>query len=224
MNNLLDLDKIATLPGFPGFYESILSSQCDREEEMIIENETSEEGREWSGRDPQDLADAIYWAADYSAAYLDVAREYVDSWSRHMRDAAGLNFGTFESMESPREYNFTTDRVFLTVPLSTLQAILDRVPRDMLRDCIREQFTSRAGFCSFYSNDLDNWLEKPLAEWDHNECGTLLAVAVAHYWQESEDIDMEIYYDISDCFYSAVENCIDWQKVAERMKEKETEE
>ncbi len=39
---------------------------------------------------------------------------------------------------------------------------------------IRERFTSRDGFCSFYSNDIDEWKEKEVTEWDEIELGTLL--------------------------------------------------
>lgn len=86
---------------------------------------------------------------------------------------------TFESMDSPREYNFTTDRVYGLVPLKTMREIFRRSKaenHETLAAVVRDTFTSYDGFASFYSPDLDSWLAKAgrLQDWDHNELGTLL--------------------------------------------------
>ena len=107
---------------------------------------------------------------------VDDAGQYAVMPEPYARPSVGM---TFESMDSPREYNFATDRVYGEIPLKVLREIFRRSKaekHETLAAIIGARFTSYDGFASFYSPDLDSWLAKagPLAGWDHNELGTLL--------------------------------------------------
>lgn len=74
---------------FMGFYETSLSAH--------LEDELDREGLE---------VDAVDWAATRQR----IARAYAETWLHKM----GLT-GVFVEMLSPREYNFETDRLVVTV-------------------------------------------------------------------------------------------------------------
>lgn len=202
--NTLEQDTqttVATLPFFPGFYESMLSGAIDnweeREADYMVEKQCSQEYHpetyqpEHLRLTAREFGDLLYKFADYRHAYLKIAQWWVKAFDYWFHQEVGTPEGSFiwESMQSPREYNFTTDRVFATIPMSVVQSLFDKSAandHESLSKVIKASFTSYDGFMSFYSNDIEDWLEKPLAEWDYNEVGTLVgAVALI----EEPDID-----------------------------------
>jgi len=212
-----------TLPNFPGFYESVLDSGIDSALELICDG-MAEDSAQSHGCDASEIADAIYYCASFDIAHQAIAKAYAEQFANEVNDTLSgdsepLAF-EYESMTSPREYNFTTDRVFLTLPINQFQWLFDNTKRETLEKTIRDNFTSRSGFISFYSNDIADWLDKPLAEWDHNEAGTLLAAYVADTdLDRDNDLQWKIYERINEEFYSATSECIDWEKLDERLKE-----
>ena len=77
-------------------------------------------------------------------------------------------------MSSPREYNFTTDRVFADIPLARAYLLFRKTREDgSLTEYAQQRFTSYDGFSSYYSPDWKTW--GPFREWDHNQLGTVLA-------------------------------------------------
>lgn len=208
---------------FAGFYDSWYSDEIDRQERMFVENEF-EEGRE-PVLDEQDLYNLLLSHTPYGIAYQRIARDYVDAFALA---AKGLDLTLefeFEEMTSPREYNFETDRLFATLPLAALQDMLTRSAAEnhkTLAAVIAERHTSRSGFHSFYRNDLESWLEKPLEDWDHNETGTLLRAALLMAGAD-RDFEFEIFQSMADgaagCFYTAWENAVDWESFEKAREE-----
>lgn len=208
---------IIRLP-FSGFYDSLYSGELDSIEERELEN-MLEEDRE--GQHPEELrltgeelADTLRDASSYGDACRDTARAYVAAFNTEIGEELEIDLGLeFESMTSPREYNFETDRVFAYVPLAVMQTLFERSAAEKhatLSEVIRERFTSRSGFISFYRNNLAEWLEKPLEDWDHNELETLLLAAM----RQLDDWEMAVYYAVcdGDSVYSAWSDSIDWPK------------
>ena len=184
---------LATLPFFPGFYESLLSGAVDSyeewESEWMAEKECSQK-YEPETYQPEHLrlsaseyVELFFKCTDYQKTYLKVAQFWVeafDEWCKENLKTPAKSF-TWESMKSPREYNFETDRVFVHVPEEVVKMLFTRSEEQnhqQLRETIKELFTSRSGFMSFYSNDLEAWLEKPLETWDHNEVMTLIMASI----------------------------------------------
>lgn len=79
----------------------------------------------------------------------------------------------FSGLDSPRSYNFTTDRIFVKIPLRAVKELYKLVGVEKLGSAIKERFTSYDGFMSFYDNSLEAW-PKNLNEWDCNQVGILL--------------------------------------------------
>jgi hypothetical protein len=205
---------LTTIP-FPGFYESNYSREIDYQESNEIEYMTGEEedGKGY-GLDQQDVLEVFMRHTDYRAAYLTVAKAYVAQLNDYLLEKHGLALGlSMESVQSPKEYNFTTDRVFCHISEEALQRLFDAVQLGKLTATIKRQFTSRDGFISGYTNRVEKWLEKPLIEWDHNEIGTLIEALIC----DDEDFDYKMFeamiYDGTDSFREAWSNAVDWPKV-----------
>lgn len=149
---------------FSGFYESIHSQEIDRAIESMFDDRETGEFAEWGSE--------LSWELDhdYSATCEQYSKEYVESMG-HIYD---LEL-TFDGVDSPRYYNYSTDRVFAKISRDSVARMWRATDSDDLRDMIKKRFTSYDGFASHYSNDLSEWPCK-LSEWDHNQLGALLLV------------------------------------------------
>lgn len=190
---------------FEGFYESKHSGELDSIEERYVEWEV-ERGSEL---DAAELHDLIYRTANYGLAFDHIARAYVEYFNDYIKEEYEIDLELkFESMTSPREYNFETDRVFCEISLENAKKLCEAVSEPALRQAIKERFTSRSGFISRYPNRLEDW-PKNLEEWDHNQLGTLLVALLSN----TEDYDWKIFEDMQDhnVFDTAFDQCVDWE-------------
>jgi hypothetical protein len=219
-------DAVSVNIPFAGFYDSLYSSALDNEEEQFCDYETAGLGDDRELSHPEalrldagELAELLFECTDYRKAHDAVARSYVDAFNVAATHAlGGFPFAaTFEEMTSPREYNFTTDRIFVRVPLATMQTLFERSEAEghkTLGEVIAGRFTSYDGFHSFYSNDVTTWLEKPIEDWDHNELGTLLIAALKIGGASAREIEDNAFDCLSDCdgLYHEWESAVDWPK------------
>lgn len=141
---------------FMGFYESWHDEKCSDAVESAF-NYDQETGSD------KELPDC-FWDANinWSAIHNDYAKEYAKAFMEEF----GFT-GEFAELSSPRYYNYSTDRIFITVPKKQIDAIKAKVFADeKARAFVSEQFTSRDGFSSHYSNDLkdEDWTKEPLDE------------------------------------------------------------
>lgn len=225
---------IVNLPFFPGFYESTLSWILDSVEEQEAEDCAVKEASaafypetyqpEQLRLDSGDYSSVLFDAMDYASAHGQMASDYVaafDQWASDNLSTPRDSF-LFESMDSPREYNFTTDRVFATVPLSVMESLHKSIDAGELATIVSERHSSRSGFISFYSNNLEKWEAKPFEEWDHNEYGTLLCAAIAASGNVAEMAEY-IESAIVDKDYTYVDQHCDWVKFDEKVKDARAE-
>jgi hypothetical protein len=226
---------------FPGFYESWLSRAIDSEAEQFIEYEADERETE-NFPEPlrldNELGEMHFDCMRYSKSYQYMARSYARDFNTWAGDQLGLarsewqhdwrlehktrrnvpSLGlTFEEMTSPRFYNFETDRLFCTISARTVKTLFRMSKAEnhtRLGAEIKERCTSYDGFHSFYPNDLQTWLTKPLAEWDENELGTLLRALLP-----DDDNDFMQYVLDGETASNAHDEGMDWEKwEAEKMK------
>ena len=189
---------------FAGFYNSWYSGELDAVQERFVEYEVEKN----PGLDPDIPNNALWHCADYGKAYDHIARAYVDQFNQHLIDEYELDLGLkFESMQSPREYNFETDRIFCEISEENVRKLRSVVSDPALRQAIKERFTSRSGFISSYPNNLEDW--PPLEQWDHNELGTLLVALL----DDDEDWAWKIWERMQDrnVFDVAFDNCVNWE-------------
>lgn len=196
---------------FSGFYESAHSAMLDDAVEQSFHNDQG--NIIWPEPDAKDAKErelaAIgdFWDftldLDWRKIHEDYAKEYAAnflSWFNQLgydSKEGGLVIDLkYKALSSPREYNFTTDRLFCEISLEDIRKLFDHVDKEILAKQIEENHSSRSGFHSFYSNDIATWLEKPLEEWDHNELATLLEAVIIQY--EGEDYMDKLSWDLME--------------------------
>ena len=204
---------------FCGFYHSVYDGELD----YVIEHSSEHFAAEW-GLDQFDVADAAFGHLDLTDSRKAVSETHVQFWGEAFSEETGLAIGLeFSSLTSPRFYNFETDRLFAKIALSDAQKCFDACQRDgftELRKVIIERFTSRDGFLSCYSNRLETWLAKPLAEWDCNEIETLLIAALSIHC-EPQEMQSEVEFAVVDhASGNGLFECVDWDAVETELKGK----
>lgn len=145
---------------FSGFYESIHDSRLDDEiEQHFNYNHSTGEDREIT----EEEAEAISFAdIDWHAIRSEYAHEYVNCFAHEFN----LDI-EYEELISPREYNFSTDRIFATIAPADMQRIRKEVESDKdWKEVVKQRFTSYDGFYSFYKPDTahEQWTRPVLDE------------------------------------------------------------
>lgn len=195
---------------FEGFYESSYSDGIDREFECEAEN-VHDLGCKHS---LDKINEIMFKHTDYRKCYLAMARLYVDSFNEYVYQASDNDETlrlSFKELISPREYNFTTDRILCEIDAETVLHLFATTTPLTLAEMCKERHTSYSGFHSFYSNDWMSW-PKNVTEWDCNQLETLL---MAWMLDNCDDCGewrsrvLEICCEASD-FSSAFDAGYDW--------------
>lgn len=174
------MKHLTTIP-FCGFYDSIHSSELDRGlEQMFSDHDTGCDVN-------RDLVQRAYDLVDWRLVHTKYAKEYCENLAERLEIKL-----EFDELNSPKFYNFTTDRIFAYISTADLMALRKRVDSATLEKEVKQRFTSRDGFSSFYSNKLVEWPWSP-KEWDHNQIGTLLEAVVEDEhggWDQWKEYDL----------------------------------
>lgn len=196
---------------FGGFYETIWDDEIDNLAEREAEYMTSDEG-EWEGFEQGEIQSVLFDHTDHASIFKKIAELYVDAWQDLINGELGIDIKLdYTLMVSPREYNFTTDRLFADISRSDIAKVYRKVGRQRLRAKAEEMFTSRSGFSSFYSPNIEDW--GPVREWDYNQLGCLMAAAGDMVEGDRGDNDMAIYYGIQEAISNAYQDNVDWPAV-----------
>lgn len=220
-----NVKKMVILVPFSGFYESVHGAVMDTAEEMDAEHFASKDNDSYPeavGMDESDIATILYQMADYKKGHLHYAESYVKAFVGYVKQETGVDLGLeFESLDSPREYNFTTDRIFAQIPVSILEELRAKVTLGNFAEVIKERHESRSGFCSFYTTDIEEWSKKPVTEYDHNELETLLITWMRQEMTKDADEainDHAIEFD-SEMALHAWQECVEWSDFEAKCKE-----
>lgn len=210
-------DTIELQVPFDGFYNSFYSEMIDREEEQFIQYQTEE--LHLTHEQGAELADLLWRTSSFQTMYLALAEDYVTAFNRLFKEWSGVDLKlSFIEMQSPREYNFTTDRLFAKADLTAICTLRGKVDEARLAECMEANHKSRDGFISFYSYHLEDWPES-VDEWDHNQLHTLIEASLPEDWR------WDVYYEVaeSDTTYQAWECGVNWEAVNEFLEKFETE-
>jgi hypothetical protein len=159
---------------FSGFYYIAHDDALDRALEQCF---SADSGDPYPG-----LVSRAFDLVQWDKVKARYAAEYAEAFAKEF----GIVGAEFESMTSPRFYNFETDRVFMLIPLGEVARMHSETPRETLAQVAAEMFTSRSGFISFYSPDVSDWGD--LCEWDHNQVYALVSAFVLHR-RDGEEFD-----------------------------------
>ena len=139
---------------FPGFYETVF-------DERYIESDQRDQLYE--------LYKGFQYLDDWELPETyrsEVAKEFAEMYISELNDKLGLKMKlTSESVESPKEYNFTSDQVICYIEVGDWDEFIKKVSslmslpeyRTELAKIIKENHSNRPGFWSFMSNDIEDW-------------------------------------------------------------------
>lgn len=161
---------------FSGFYESWHSDAIDRELSQMF---TDDSGCH--------IHPGLWQIAFDGLEHRAIELEYCKDYAAAFADSCGVHSVRFSGMDSPREYNFTTDRVFANVTAPEFERIKAATDSDILERIALERFSHRSGFISSYSPDVTDWGD--FADWDLNQLGTL--IRAYHETVTGDDWDTE---------------------------------
>lgn len=171
--------RTTTIP-FSGFYESSHDSNLDSALEQAFADENGEPVDDVQAK----ALDAIDWRKVHLA--------YAQAYCSNLADTCEAKW-QFARLDSPREYNFRSDEIDVTIELAECERMLAHIERDTLAALIEERCTSRDGFSSYYSPDLGDW--GPLADWEAPQLALLVeCYCDTHTTAEERDWEM-----VDDC-------------------------
>lgn len=203
---------------FAGFYNSLFSDGLDWEEERFIEHWLEEENDD-ELLDTSDLQDIVDHCRDYTKQTTLVAQAYLDeyeNWLNETLNTTDISL-TWGELTSPREYNFTTDRIFAKISEETARMLFNAVDKTLLAMVCEDHLKSRDGFISFYDYDYTSWGE--VEEWDANQLSMLLYALQ----ENADDFDLNMYYRLDEVFYRAFDAGMDWPRFEQEVLEKRLE-
>ncbi len=163
---------LATLP-FAGFYGSQHDAELDYAMDAMFSND--------QGDPNPGLTERVSGACHWSGVHRAYAKEFAETFCEEV----GIHHARFESIDSPKFYNFETDRLFVDLPLEEAQRMMSETSPDSLNQVAGERHTSRSGFISFYSPDWSTWGD--VTNWDHNQLQTLVEAYVRDTQGELEE-------------------------------------
>lgn len=156
---------------------------------------------------------------DYSDYLTRVGKAYADSLNLSLTEKLGFDAGvTFESTSSPRYYNFETDRLFVNIPLNTMEAMRSAGKGEPLAEVLGYRAKSRSGFTSFYDHDSAS-LSGDLTELDHNEAGFIFDAGI-----KGLGVDLDSVADLLiEGLWEDVYSSIDWENLDPDLATQECE-
>jgi hypothetical protein len=164
------------LPLFSGFYGTIWESD---ESDFCYENDCTYD----------DLT------VDYDAYNKDVVLgicDFVES------NCPFITTVKFENICSPREYNFRNDsgNVTITIKPKELKSYL-KSNKDELDSYLRERYTSRSGFSSYYGNSFEQWKDETnnFTNLENHYLGSLL-----QFYFDNEEITEYDAYEMNEVY------------------------
>ena len=167
------MNKLESTIPFDGFYESFISDDIDHQIGQQIEWDADTFDLNES---EQEVIEDNYISVNRSYFYNQIAEDYTNFYIDALNERLkGFTLkATYKSFNSPREYNFETDTIFIEIEEDHAADFIEHIVKNYKKELekkIQDRFTSRSGFISSYKNSLDLWIDD-YSEWDCNMIGT----------------------------------------------------
>jgi antibiotic biosynthesis monooxygenase (ABM) superfamily enzyme len=214
------------LPCFPGFYESWLS---------VNDESVNEDLKEYfQGDELENIQEHFYNTEEYSRAVSEYEKNVCEEFTELIECELIENFVSkiiFETMRSPKEYNFTTDSLNVQVYFSKTNI---RNIKTFLKEnfaewekYLKKTYKSYDGFMSFYdyTTDSEDWKDIDECLTDKHKAGSILQF-ICNQLFDDETIIMstleDVYFSVD---YEALKNEVQekWPIDLESMTEQERE-
>ena len=185
--------KVQTfLPVFNGFYNTLFDDILDNAVDNQIEYYNEQNG-----------TDLNYDNFDFDFITLqnEICKDAISKVEDKLNEI-GINCSIkYETLISPRDYNFINDSINIEINFKKFSQVVEILEQnyDSFSKYIKDNYTSRDGFISSYSNYSSDWIEdlKNDAENEDHKVGAVLDFIL----QEIEEYNDECLY------FELCENC-----------------
>ena len=184
---------IVNVPNFEGFYCSWIEQEIDH----ITRTDSEYYAEEYDlSEDKQQEIEESYCTKNYDKLEVEICKTYIPHYFEAIEDEIDFELNaSFESITSPKFYNFETDRLFVEIDNIKITMLMNWIfnnKLEKLKEVIKDRFTQRDGYVPYYSNDLEAWGD--VDTWDYNQLGTALLVFV----DENADFNYTLHESVSD--------------------------
>ena len=163
---------------FCGFYESAASYLIERDwESRVYDTFCDFKEIPQNKKVLESLKDKYSSLIENGLDYKKAKAEIVEKWIEIVSGELGIPL-TFGELSSPREYNYTTDKIFCYSELTDLKKILETTPRDMLIKQMEYRHSSYDGFISYISNDITDWESEGVENWNCHQWETVIGTFI----------------------------------------------
>lgn len=215
------------LPGFSGFYDTIWSPDYEQElyderelmnrvESLLNSNvDTSKEHNliKIKKYDYDEIQNNLINNFDNNGYEMHVVKEFSNALKNEVSFITNI---TIQKIIHPKEYNFYTDsaNIEITIKKKELRKwIKDNYSK--LAELIKRDYTSRDGFISYYSSDIEFW-KRETDDFNDYDCNGHYLGRLIDYYLSIEEIDtLDLYYDCDIETY----NYYDYDKLINDIKE-----
>lgn len=186
------------LPFFCGFYESPLYN-CD----TLYWETTEDEMEYWRDRFDDETLTADDLDIDFPRFKEECAKAYMDVFFNNCDCPDFIKSMEFSEIVSPHYYNFETDKLYVNVEFEEdwrdkVKTFMDE-NKEWLTERIKEEWSSRDGFCSFMDNTYEGWYEE-LQKDDADE--RYIGVMIGYIMElANKDIYDDLITDTLEDFY-----------------------
>lgn len=184
------------LPQFDGFYHSHLDIS-DYLEGCVGDDENTDL-----------MTSKDYESINWNATETNVCKRYLEVWidkNAEVLQAFGIEKIGFVKVDSPREYNFTSDNCVCTVTFnkSKFIALVRKHIHENRKDFeqfLQDNYKSYDGFCSFYAHDFDMWNNVYMTDEFNNVIFEGLLQFICEPLTDDEKV-----YDVLENWYEMIE-------------------
>lgn len=186
------MKKETFLPIFSGFYNTIFDHsdsmiECD----IQCENEFKDNYTELFevGISYEYYLQNNWKYRDYKNYYIECSKKITDNLTT-LDHCNIIKSVKFQKLISPKYYNFHNDSINCIIDFNSrkLKKYLSE-NLESFKQYIKDRYTSRSGFISYYSNDYNDWLD--IKNYNAHQIGSVLNFVLENENNEAEYLLME---------------------------------
>lgn len=190
------------LPMFPGFYETYLDPRNIRLTEYIYNKIKIRNNIYFLDLESDELEEFLWNKAfQYKDYEYNIAEQYVDVVGRALLELNLIEDIEFQSISSPKYYNFSNDSINISVNISP-ERIRKKVEEHYseIKERLAELYSSHPGFIPYYSYRIEDWEKETngFMDFDEHELGQILNLLLEIAGYEKEDFldEIDIYPEL----------------------------
>lgn len=178
---------------FPGFYESELYDS-----DMLHNfSETMQDG-------PDDTQEWDFTQDGWKQYVNETCEAWLDALkSGFTNNPLDIEIGNLVGLNSPREYNFRTDRISfeITYDEERLEDFCFNTEKQSFNAYLKEHWSSYDGFASFVPNNIEDFLEEYFEDKE-----TLIDIMLEWYLLTYADLDW-VLEEVCGTIFERLDNC-----------------